>query len=116
MGQKEYDEEKVPAVKEQEAKPMVAPKLEGEALATHLLAKWNLSNKWESMKENEWDDPKYWKDLIEDADELKACGLKGGSKAKFIGNVKEWMEDDGPVSAKKRKLLKLRDKYELISL
>merc|ERR1712154_531569 len=71
---------------------------------------------WDKMKENEWTDPKYWKDLIEDDAELKEVKFRGGAKSRFIGEYKEWLSDNKPISMNKRKLLKQKEKYNLLTI
>ena len=100
---------------EMEEEPAMEHELKGEALAEKLLTDWGLIKFFDVMKENGWGHPEDWGDLIEDKNELKECGFKGGFKATFRREFNAWKEDNGTVSAEKRKLLKLRAKYGLIS-
>merc|ERR1712087_970157 len=107
------DEKEELVVKDQPNKPDVV--LKGEELAIELLNEWDLMENWDKMKERGWSKPKFWKRLVKNDDELEKCGFVGGFAAAFIEEYEEWLEDNQPVSSKKRKLLKMREKYSLIS-
>merc|ERR1719242_2236965 len=107
------DDEKEELVKDQPNKPDVP--LKGEELAIELLNEWDLMENWDKMKERGWSKPKFWKRLVKNDDELEKCGIVGGFAAAFIEEYEEWLEDNQPVSSKKRKLLKMQQKYPLIA-
>eukprot|EP00485_Elphidium_margaritaceum_P010703 CAMPEP_0202685950 /NCGR_PEP_ID=MMETSP1385-20130828/1750_1 /ASSEMBLY_ACC=CAM_ASM_000861 /TAXON_ID=933848 /ORGANISM="Elphidium margaritaceum" /LENGTH=828 /DNA_ID=CAMNT_0049340425 /DNA_START=73 /DNA_END=2559 /DNA_ORIENTATION=+ len=84
--------------------------LTGEALAQDLLTTWQLSQYFEALKQDGWDDPEGWCDLTDE--DLAALGFKRGHISKFQREYAKWCRvrpkgNDGELlKARERRLLR----------